>query len=105
MLLEDYLSYSYLLRNSLVNLPKSIASKNIGIVNEEVKHLHQISIDDISDYLLFKKVDELELNNNDKEFVTKYLKIFSKDIYERLKRIVKFFDNYYRVYIKYKHIF
>ncbi len=76
MLLEDYLSYSYLL-----------------------------SIDDISDYLLFKKVDELELNSNDKEFVTKYLNIFSKDIYERVKRIVKFFDNYYRVYIKYKHIF
>jgi hypothetical protein len=104
MLLEDYFSYSNLTRKSLVNFAESVASVKIELVRDEIKHLEQINTEDISDYLLFTAVDELQLNIDDREFINERLKTFSDDVYQRIKRIVKFYNNYYRVYVKYKHI-
>jgi hypothetical protein len=80
MLLEDYL------RNSLVDLPKSIAADKMGVAKAEINYLEQICEEDIADYLLFRNIDELNLNISDKEFVNKHLKSLSEDVHKRIKK-------------------
>lgn len=48
---------------------------------------------------------ELPISNTEKQFVKGVLKIILTDVQERIKRIIKFYNDYHRVYNKYKHIF
>lgn len=102
MLLEDYLGHSHLLRKSLKNFPLQIASMNFGVAKDEIKHLEQLNSKNISNYLLITNVTLSDPKQ--RQLVKRSLKNLSNDILKRIKNIVRFYHNYERVYIKYKHI-
>jgi hypothetical protein len=104
MFMEDYLSYSHYLRTSIKELPMKILSHS-NVVWKEMEHLETLNKEGVSDYLLLPQIEKLPLSDTDKLFVGEVLSNFSKDIFRRLERIIKFYKNYHRVYIKYKHIF
>jgi hypothetical protein len=105
MLLEDYIAYSHHLRRSLTDLPKTIVSKNIGLISNEIAHLKKLKLGDIRGYLLFPSLHDLNLGKEDRKFVSQVLRNIAKDIHNKIREITKFYQLYYRVYIKYKHIF
>jgi hypothetical protein len=104
MFMEDYLSYSYYLYTSRNELPTKILS-HTNVVWDEIKHLNGLDKQGIYDYLLLPDADKLPLYDNDKQFVKEVLSNFADDIYRRIKEIINFYQNYDRIYIKYKHIF
>jgi hypothetical protein len=104
MFMEDYLSYSYYLRISKNKLHLKILSYD-NVVWKEIEYLKGLDEDGIRKYLLLPEVENLSLLDIDKQFVKDTLRSFVTDIYERIKEITSFYENYNRVYIKYKHIF
>jgi len=54
---------------------------------------------------LFPNIKHLLLNLNEKKFLNSQLHQLTNDAYKSTKNILKFYKKYWRVYIKYKHIF
>src|SRR4051794_33635727 len=102
MFMEDYLSYSYYLCTSRNELSLKILSR-INVVWKEIEHLKGLDKQGIYEYLLLPDADKLPLSDNDKQFVKEALSNFVDDIYRRIKEITYFYQNYDRIYIKYKH--
>jgi hypothetical protein len=105
MLLEDYVAYSYHLRRPITELHKGIVSENRGLISKEIEHLKKLKLGNIRAYLLFPKLHDLNLEKEDRELVRQVLRDLAKDIYDRIKKIIRFYRLHYRIYIKYKHIF
>lgn len=106
MFLEDYLTFSNLLRNDLFTLHKRIAYSNTNVVKIEVEFLRTFSNHTmVGQYLLFPEASQLTLTNEEQMLVANAMKAFANDILACISRIISFFDNYYRVYIRYKHVF
>jgi hypothetical protein len=105
MLLEDYLVFSHNLRQPLPKFPGLIISENRNIVWNEIHELELISnSNDIRSYLLLPNPQTLQIKKEEKVFVESQLYALSREMYKRIKRIIKFFKDYGRVYAKYKHI-
>jgi hypothetical protein len=105
--MEDFLAYSFNLKESLVILqkfPVEIASENYNTAREEIKTLKNKKELDIHDYLLFPDVNKMKISNKERKLVNEKLAQISKDVHTRIQNIVTFYNNYYRVYLKYKHI-
>jgi hypothetical protein len=105
VLMEDYLSYSHFLRNDRIQLSEMILGEKT-VTWKEVDFLEALNLDQTYQYMLLASVDRFPmLDNQEKAIVKKNLEIFARDIYDRIKRIVNFFRNHNRVYVKFKHIF
>lgn len=103
MLFEDFLIYSYNLRGNLSDLPRSTASEN-RVVWAEIKNIEKVdNASSISEYLLFPNVEQLQLTHDEKQFVRKMLDKMTLDIKERIASTTKFFHDFNRIYIRYKH--
>ena len=85
--------------------PSMIISGTMGLGEKEIKHLKALDNEGVSKYLLLPTTDRLPLPDNDKKFVQETLKDLSEGVGTRINQITRFYDNYYRVYIRYKHIF
>lgn len=85
--------------------PSMIISGTMGLGEKEIKHLKALDNEGVSKYLLLPTTDRLPLPDNDKKFVQETLKDLSEGVGTRINEITRFYDNYYRVYIRYKHIF
>lgn len=105
MLMEDYLIYSYFLRNNKKELPYMIMSNTMGLGEKEIRHLRDLDKEGLSKYLLLPTTDRMPLSDDDKKFVQEALDDLSEGVRTRINEITRFYDNYYRVYIRYKHIF
>lgn len=105
MFMEDFLGYSHNLRKSLISFPKHIASRNDKTVRDEIKYLTQLKKKDIPQYLLFPNIKLLSIDKSEKMLLNYHLQQIDNDEYKSIKNIIKFYKKYYRVYIKYKHIF
>jgi len=107
MFLEDFLAYSFNLNESLSKLqefPTKIASENYDISNKGIKNLRNKEKSDIAEYLLFPDVGPMLLGKEEKNLLRIVFERMSTDVYNRIQSIIKFYDNHYRVYIKYKHV-
>ena len=104
MLLEDYLSYSYYLRFNKKDLPENILSPTMGLPQKEINNLKDLDKAGISEYFLLSNLNKLPLPDNDKKFVEEVLNVLFVESQQRINEIAKFFKNYYKVYIRYKHI-
>jgi hypothetical protein len=105
MLLEDYLSYSYFLRNAKSQLPEKILGEET-VTWKEVDFLDALDPTKTHEYLLLPSVDKFPmLGEHEKEIVKKNLGTLAGDIHDRIRRIVIFFHNHNRVYGKFKHLF
>ncbi len=102
MLLEDFLSDSYDLRGNLSDIARSTASEN-RVIWTETKNIENIDASSISQYLLFPNTDDLEITEEDKQFVRKILDKMAFDINERIICTTAFFHDFNRIYIRYKH--
>jgi hypothetical protein len=105
MLMEEYLNYSYYLRINREELANMIISGTIGLAEQQIKHLKDLDREGLSKYFLLPTIDKLPLPDNDKKFIQEALKDLSAKALARINEITKFYDNYYSVYIRYKHIF
>lgn len=107
MFLEDFLAYSFNLSGSLSKLqefPSQIASENFNVLNKEIENLRSKVKSDISDYLLFPNIELLGLTQEKKNLLKNVLDRILVKFDQSMQRILEFYDNYYRVYIKYKHV-
>ena len=105
MFMEDFLGYSYNLRKPSQEFPKLIASRNYKTVEKEIALLEKLKKRDIGQFLLFPDLEPLSLDSNEKKIVNHHLQKISEDYLSSIKIILRFYGKYYRVYIKYKHIF
>jgi hypothetical protein len=105
MFMEDFLVYSHYLHGDLSELPYLRASENISVPNQEVTYLEGIDIEGIAKFLLVHRTDELIIREDKKDFAAQKLDWINSTAYEKIKTILKFYNTYYRVYIKYKHGF
>jgi hypothetical protein len=103
MLIEDFLIYSFNLRRNMSKLAIFTASENYRVVWDEIKKIEKMDASDISLYLLFPNIDGLELSDEDKEFVSAILDKISINVIERIACVTKFFHDFSRIYIRYKH--
>lgn len=55
--------------------------------------------------LLFPDITKLSIDRCEKKVVNKHLQNIANDTYVSLKNILRFYAKFYRIYIKYKHIF
>jgi hypothetical protein len=62
-------------------------------------------IREINQFLLLPSVTSLPIESHEKMIVNRHLQNISEDTFKSIKRILRFYRKYYRVYIKYKHIF
>jgi len=104
MLLEDYLSYSYFLRNAKSQLPTKILGEET-VTWKEVDFLNALDPTKTYEYLLLPTVDNLPILGEHEKEIKKNLNTLADDIHDRIRRIVIFFHNHNRVYAKFKHIF
>ena len=88
----------------IIGFPTKIASENNRTAQREIENLRNMTRSDIDSYLLIPDVGNMPVNTKDKIFIGEVLDRIRADVYERIKNILRFYDNYYRVYIKYKHI-
>lgn len=107
MLMEDYLYYSRYLRINLRDLPNLIISGEMRKENEEINHLKKIikQKSEFSKYFLLPEIDKLSLSRSDKKYVRQTVNDFYTETRARMREIVNFFNRYYGVYIRYKHVF
>lgn len=105
MFMEDFLGFSHNLRGPLSTFPKSIASKNYHTVEKEISFLKRCNKNDIKRMLLFPDITKFTIEGYEKKLVSKHLQNIANDTYLSLKNILRFYRRFYRVYIKYKHIF
>ena len=104
ILLEEYLGYGYNLRISLTQFPKSIAGHNRGVIEKELNYLKNLKENDILNYLHLADYSSFPVSKSHKTLIRKNNNKLKKEVYKRIKRILKFYTRYYRIYIKYKHI-
>jgi hypothetical protein len=106
MFLEDFLAYSHNLKtsDSLEMFPNKIASENYHTAQREIENLRRMTQSSVDAYLLLPGVGKMPINDNEKRFVIEVLDRIRAYVCDRIQNIVRFYDNYYRVYIKYKHI-
>lgn len=105
MLLEDYLSYSHFLRTAKSELPEKILGEKT-VTWKEVEFLEGLDFNKTSEYLLLPTLNDFPmLEEREREIVENNLKVYVDDIHSRIKKIVKFFRNHNRVYVKFKHRF
>lgn|SRR5574341_1105660 len=106
MILEDYLTFSRLMRTTLRELPLRIAHQNaMGIMKDEIDYLREIRILEMRNYLLFPDIKTLGLSTKEKRFLRFHLQDLAKKTLAITKRIVIFYDRYNRIYVRYKHAF
>lgn len=95
MAFEEYLGHSYHLRKSLPDFVKLIASKNKRIAENEMIFLRGLKKKEISKYLLLPDIQSLnKLKTSEIKLVNKSLENIKREIFGRIKNIVKFYKRY-----------
>jgi hypothetical protein len=88
----------------LREFPAQIASENHNVSNKEIKNIRNRKKLDIGEYLLFPDVELMPLKKEEKNLLRVVFKRMSTDVDKSIQSIIEFYDNHYRVYIKYKHV-
>ena len=104
MSLEDYLVYSHHLRNPLRDFHKKIAARNTQVPENEINYLKGIVKKDINSYLLLPKSSDFQFQQEENDLVRSYLNNIVTDMYNKIRNILKFYNRYYRIYIRYKYV-
>jgi hypothetical protein len=106
MIMEDYLSYSYYIRNSLTALPELIAGDQNVVWKEINSYLQNINKQEVIKYLSFPDLAQISaLDQTERKVANDIIDKYTGQILNQIRKIITFHRNYNRVYNKYKHIF
>jgi len=106
MILEDYLTFSHVLRINIKELPRLIVhQRTMGVMKDEIDYLRGLTLSDMGNYLLYPYFKTLGLSAKEQRFLKFHLVDLSKKSLAIIKRLVIFYDRYGRIYARYKHAF